>query len=118
MNTPLEVATIAARALDAKKAEKLSVLEVGDLTVMAEYFVICNGTSTTHLKTLSEAVQKALEDAGEKIDHIEGRNGGTWILLDFGCTVVHIFMEEVREFYSLDRLWSDAKKIEIEGLEA
>ncbi len=116
MITPLEVAKIAAKAVDAKKAENISVLKITDLTVIADYFVICTGTSTTHLKTLTDAAQKALEDAGEKQSRIEGRSGGTWVLMDFGCLVVHLFTKETREFYNLDRLWQDAQRVQIEGL--
>jgi len=118
MNTPLEVAMIAARALADKKAISISVLQISDLTVMADYFAICTGSSTTHLKTLADAVQKALEDAGEKLGHVEGRGGGTWVLMDFGCLVVHLFMAETRAFYDLERLWQDAPRIKIDGLEA
>jgi ribosome-associated protein len=109
MNTPLEVAMIAARALADKKAISISVLQISDLTVMADYFVICTGSSTTHLKTLA---------AGEKLGHVEGRGGGTWVLMDFGCLVVHLFMAETRAFYDLERLWQDAPRIKIDGLEA
>ncbi len=116
MKTPIELAEIAARALEEKKADNISVLEITDLTVMADYFVICTGSSNTHLKTLCDAVEEALENAGEKLDHVEGRGGGTWVLMDFGCVVVHLFTQDMRAHYDLERVWQDAKKIKIEGL--
>jgi len=117
MKTPLELAAIAAKVLSDKKAENISVLEITDLTVMADYFIICTGTSTTQIKTLTDAVEVALEEAGETTHHVEGRGNGSWVLMDFGCIVIHLFMDEARKFYDLERLWQDAKKIEIEGLE-
>lgn len=117
MKTPFELAELAAKTLSAKKAENISVLEITDLTVMADYFIICTGTSNTQIKTLTDAVEAALEEAGETVGHIEGRGNGSWVLMDFGCIVIHLFMEEARTFYDLERLWQDAKKIEIEGLE-
>ena len=116
MLTPLEVAKTAVRALDAKKAVDIKLLETKDLTVLAEYFIICTAMSTTHIKTLSDEVQKVLEENGEKTLRTEGLRSGGWILVDFGCVVVHLFLKDVREFYSLERLWVDAKTVDIEEI--
>ena len=109
---PEDIARAAAKALDSKKGVDIKVLSISDLTVVADYFVICTGTSNTHLKTLSDACEETLPKLGAPCHHIEGRHGGTWVLLDFSGVVVHLFTGETREFYSLERLWADAKPID------
>ena len=108
MLNPKEIADLAVMALDDKKAVDVSMLRVTEVTVLADYFVICTATSSTHLKTLSDEVEKKLEENGEKPLRREGHRSGGWILVDFGCVVVHLFLKEMREFYTLERLWSDA----------
>ena len=114
--TPKEIALECVRALDAKKGRDIKLLETGELTTLADYFVICSATSTTQIKALADACEKALKDAGEPPHHIEGHRGGTWILLDFSSVVVHIFNEEARKFYDLERLWSDAVPMDLSGV--
>lgn len=114
--TPKELAILAAKALDSKKGLDIKVLETGHLTTLADYFVICTATSSTQVKALADACEKKLKDAGELPHHTEGHRGGTWILLDFSSVVVHVFMDEAREFYDLERLWSDAKSIDLGGI--
>ena len=114
--TPKEIALECVRALDAKKGRDIKLLETGDLTTLADYFVICSATSTTQIKALADACEKALKDAGEPPHHIEGHRGGTWVLLDFSSVVVHIFNEEARKFYDLERLWSDAVPMDLSGV--
>ena len=114
--TPKEIALECVRALDAKKGRDIKLLETGELTTLADYFVICSATSTTQIKALADVCEKALKDAGEPPHHIEGHRGGTWILLDFSSVVVHIFNEEAREFYDLERLWSDAAPVDLSGV--
>ncbi len=112
MNTPKEIALRAAKALDDRKGLNIRLLEVGDVTSLADYFLICTGTSGTHVKTLCDCAEAAVADElGEPLLHREGHRGGTWVLLDFGCLVVHVFTDETREFYDLERLWNDAKQI-------
>ena len=112
MNTPKEIAMYAAKALDDRKGLGIKLLEVTDVTSIADYFLICTGTSNTHVKTLCDSVEEAVTDEmGEALLHREGHRGGTWVLLDFGCLVVHVFTNETREFYDLERLWNDAKEI-------
>lgn len=112
--TPKETALLLAKALDSKKGLNIKVLETGHLTTLADYFVLCSGTSTTQIKALGDACEKAVkEELGEDPHHVEGHRGGTWILLDFSAVVVHIFNEEAREFYDLERLWSDATPVDL-----
>ena len=111
--TPKEIALSCVRALDAKKGQNIKLLETGALTTLADYFVICSATSTTQIKALADECEKALKEQGEPPHHVEGHRGGTWVLLDFSAVVVHIFNEEAREFYDLERLWSDAAPVDL-----
>ncbi len=104
------------RALDSKKGQDIQVLKTGELTTLAEYFVLCTATSSTQIKALSDFCEKTLKDQGEPPHHVEGHRGGTWVLLDFSAVVVHIFNEEARQFYDLERLWQDAERIDISGM--
>ena len=114
--TPKELAIIAAKALDDKKGRELAVIET-DQTTLADYFVIATGNSSTQINALSGAVEKAMEEqGGEPLLHREGHRDGTWVLLDYGSVVVHIFSGEAREFYSLERLWSDGKRMDLSFL--
>ncbi len=112
MITPKEMALALAKALDAKKAQALSVLETHSVTSLADYFVICTGSSAPQLKAMGDACEKAMKDLGIMPHHIEGHRGGTWILQDYGDVIVHLFSEEAREFYDLDRHWVDAVNID------
>ena len=115
--TPKETALLLAKALDSRKGLDIKVLETGHLTTLADYFVLCSATSSTQIRALSEACEKAMkEQAGEDPHHVEGHRGGTWVLLDFSSVVVHIFNEEAREFYDLERLWSDATPLDLSGI--
>lgn len=113
MLTALEVAELAVKTLDSKKAKDIRVLETKDITVLADYFVICTAGSTTQVKTLADEVDKILAEKGEKALRTEGYRGGGWVLVDFGAIVVHIFLKDIREFYSLERLWRDARELDI-----
>ena len=110
--TPREIAICLAKVLEEKKGKDVTVLETDNVTTLADYFVICTGVSTPQLKALADASEKALKEQGIMPNHVEGHRGGTWILQDYGDVVLHIFSEEAREFYSLDRLWADAKEVE------
>lgn len=113
MLTSLEVAELAVRVLDSKKAKEIRVLETKDITVLADYFILCTAGSTTQIKTLADEVDKALTEKGERSLRTEGYRGGGWVLVDFGSIVVHIFLKEIREFYALERLWRDARELDI-----
>ena len=111
--TSTEKANLAVKVLDSKKAKDIDLLKVGELTILADYFVICTADSSTQVKALADA----LEDEFEKHDITpfsrEGKDGMNWLLLDYGDVIVHIFYREMREFYSLEKLWDDAEKIDI-----
>jgi len=116
MLTPFEIAEFVISALDSKKARDIKLLETTNVTILADYFVICTASSSTHLKTLSDEVEKILKENGEALRRREGNRSGGWVLLDFACVVVHLFLSESREFYSLERLWSDAGDVDIDVL--
>lgn len=111
---PFELAVLAAKALDSKKAREIKLLKVLDLTVLADYFLIATGTSSTHVKALADEVDYQLSQKGVKPSQIEGAKSRDWILLDYGSVVVHVFCPEAREFYSLERLWADAEPVELD----
>ena len=111
--TPNEMALALAKALDSKKGKDILVLETDGIQNLADYFVLCSGSSAPQLKALGDAAEKAMKDNGILPHHIEGHRGGTWILQDYGDVVVHLFSEEAREFYDLDRLWQDAKVVDL-----
>ena len=116
MLTPSEVAEFVVNALDSKKAQSIKLLRTSDITILADFFVICTAGSTTQLKTLSDEVEKTLKENGETPLRREGHRSGGWILIDFGCVVVHLFLQEERDFYTLERLWGDAEDIDISGI--
>jgi ribosome-associated protein len=107
-----ETALLAAGILDDRKAQDIAVLEVIDLTVLADYFIIATGTSTTHVGALADEVEFKLKEKGVLPHHIEGHRAGGWVLMDYRDVIVHVFTKEAREFYSLERLWGDAERIE------
>ena len=111
--TPREMALTLARALDSKKGKNIRVLEINNVTTLADYFVLCTGTSVPQLKALADAGEKAMKEAGILPHHIEGHRGGTWLLMDFSSVVVHVFTDEARKFYDLERLWGDAQEIDL-----
>ena len=111
-----EMALAAAKALDSKKGRDIKVLEIDKITTLADYFVICSGGSNTQINALCDEVEKELDQLGEQPIHREGYRGGGWILLDFGCVIVHIFQQDMREFYNLEHLWSDAEEISLSAL--
>ena len=113
MLTSKEMIAVAVQALDSKKGKDIRVLYTEEQTTLAEYFVICNGTSSTQVRALADVVEDAMTKVGEEPHHIEGHSGGEWTLLDYSSVVVHVFTEEAREFYSLERLWSDAVPVDV-----
>ena len=103
--TPKEMALLLAQAMDSKKGKDIRVLETDGVTTLADYFVLCSGSSAPQLKALADAGEKAMKDHGILPHHVEGHRGGTWI--------VHVFDKEARAFYDLDRLWADAKTVDL-----
>lgn len=111
-----EKTCVAVKALDSKKARDITVLKIEDLTVISDYFVIATASSSTQLRALSDEVDFVLGEAGIAPLHKEGDAQSPWILLDYGDIVVHLFLEDSRMFYSLERLWSDATKVDVEEI--
>lgn len=109
-----ELAIQAAIALDKKKAANIKVIKVRDLTVLTDYFVIANGTSTTHVAALADEVEFQLDkNAAEKPNHIEGSDSKRWILLDYGNVIVNVFTPDTRDFYGLEHQWADGEEVDI-----
>ena len=111
-----ELAEIAVKALDSKKGKEIRLIRIDKITTLAEYFVICTGTSNTQINALCDAVEKELTEKGEEPLHREGYRGGTWVLLDYGCIAIHVFNAEAREFYGLERLWRDGTPVDLTGV--
>ena len=111
-----ELAEIAVKALDSKKGKDIKLIRIDKITTLAEYFVICTGTSNTQINALCDAVEKELSEKGEEPLHREGYRGGTWVLLDYGCVVVHVFNDEARKFYSLEHLWADGEEVDLSAI--
>ena len=109
----LQMAQIAVKALSDKKGTEIKLLKTTDLTVIADYFIICTATSAPHIKALTEEIDKKLSEQGIEPLHKEGYRASTWVLLDYGELVIHVFLDDTRSFYGLDRLWSDAEDIDI-----
>ncbi len=116
MLTAKEVAYEVTKALDAKKGLNIKLLKIDKVSSLADYFLICTGTSNTHVKTLCDYAEYTLEQLGEPMLGREGHRGNSWVLLDYGSLVVHVFTEEAREFYSLERLWADAEQVDIRDI--
>ena len=116
MLTPQKIAYEVTKALDAKKGMDIKLLKIDRVSSLADYFLICTGTSNTHVKTLCDYAEYTLEELGEKMLGREGHRGNTWELLDYGSVVVHVFTEEAREFYDLERLWADAEAVDLKEI--
>lgn len=107
-----EILKIAANALNEKKAREISALKIDGLTVLTEYFLICTATSSTHIRALCDEVEEKLKETGVSPDRIEGRTTG-WTVIDYGSVIVHIFSRTEREFYGLDKMWSDGEQLDL-----
>lgn len=107
-----DIVKTAVKAIDSKKGENIEVIGVTDLTILADYFVIATGTSSTQVKALAEEVEYKLSLEGVQPHHIEGEKT-PWVCLDYSSVVVHIFYKDQRDFYQLERLWEDGEKIDI-----
>ncbi len=109
--TDKEILSIAVKAIDSKRGENIKILKIGDLTILANYFIIANGNSNTQVKALADEVEFKLSEAGLQPHSTEGFGGGNWIVLDYVDVVIHIFHKETRDFYDLERLWQDGTEI-------
>jgi len=113
MRSAKEVAVAVTKALDSKKGMDIKLLKIDKVSSLADHFLICTGTSGTHVKTLCDFAEYTLEQLGETMLGREGHRGNTWELLDYGTIVIHVFTEEARKFYDLERLWADAEQVDI-----
>ena len=109
-------AVMAAKAISSKKGLDIQVIEISDISVLADYMVIATGTSSTHVKALADEVEYRLDEAGISVSHIEGYRSNSWILLDYVDVIVNVFSDEARDFYDLDRLWQDGKPVDLTGI--
>ena len=116
MLAPKEIAIAVTKALDEKKGMDIKLLKIDRVSSLADYFLICTGTSNTHVKTLCDYAEYTLENLGESMLGREGHRGNSWELLDYGTIVVHVFTEEAREFYALERLWADAEQVDLSNI--
>ena len=103
------------KVLDSKKAKDIRAIRIGDLTILGEYFVIATGTSSTQVKMLADEVDYQLGEKGVQPHRVEGYHSENWIILDYTDVIVHIFHEDTREFYDLERLWADGEKVDLSG---
>lgn len=104
------------KILDQKKAEDIQVIKVNDLTIIADYFVIASTTNSTHVKALVDEVEYQLKEKGIEPRQLEGYQYANWIVMDYGDVIVHVFHEETRKFYTLERLWSDGESVDVQQL--
>ena len=116
MLKPYEIAIAVTKALDEKKGMDIKLLKIDRVSSLADYFLICTGTSNTHVKTLCDYAEFALDNMGETLLGREGHRGTSWELLDYGCIVIPVFTDEARKFYDLERLWADAEVIDLTGI--
>ncbi len=109
----LTLAKNTAKILSDKKGLNIKVIKIDAVSVIADYMVIATGNSSTHVKALSDEVETTLDDMGVSVSHIEGYRSNSWILLDYIDVIVHIFSDEARNYYDLERLWEDGEEIDI-----
>lgn len=110
-----EIAKLAIEALEDKKAEDIKVIDISEVSVIADYFIIANGTNRNQIQTLSDNVEEKLGKAGVELKQMEGYDSANWVLLDFRDVIIHIFDKDNRLFYDLERIWRDGKMIEVES---
>ncbi|MEY8324393.1 ribosome silencing factor [Lachnospiraceae bacterium 54-11] len=114
-NKVKDMAALAIEALEDKKAEDIRVIDISQVSVIADYFIIANGTNKSQIQTLSDTVEEKLGKAGYFMKQKEGFRNANWVLLDFGDIIVHIFDKENRLFYDLERIWRDGKVVDTEA---
>jgi ribosome-associated protein len=102
--------------LGGKKAEDIAAIDIADISTLADYFLLCSGNSTTQVKSLAEELEFKLSQQGIQPHRIEGVQTASWIILDYGEVVIHVFHRETRQFYNLERLWADGKSIDLSEL--
>lgn len=113
MNSPSSTAYFIGSTASKKKAVDIKILNVKDISPIADYFVICSGNSSIHVRAIADEIEDKMAEKGINPDHKEGYQGAGWILLDYGDVIVHIFSAEYREFYGIERLWADAEVVNL-----
>mgnify|MGYP002513821245 CR=1 FL=1 len=116
MEQSRKMAKLAYEALDEKLGEDIKVIDISEISVLADYFIIANGSSRPQIQALSDEVSEKMEKAGAVLKQVEGYEHAKWILLDFGDVIVHIFNQEDRLLYDLERIWRDGKTVDVEEL--
>jgi len=109
---PRQIITKAVSAAEDKKAKNIVVLDIGDISFVSDYFIICSGNSSTQVKAIADNIEERLEEQGVSLLRKEGMAEARWVLLDYGDFVFHVFLEEERNYYNLERLWGDAKVVD------
>ena len=112
-----EMVKIAYQALDDKKGEEIRIIDISEVSVIADYFIICSAKNTSQMAALVDGVQEALYKAGYKTCSVEGNKNSSWVLIDYKDIIIHVFSKEERLFYDLERIWSDGKEIGIDHFE-
>ena len=110
----LDIVKKAVNALEDKKAEDIKVIDIGEVSSIADYFIIATGSNSNQLAAMQDAVDEVMYKAGIEAKQVEGNNNSTWILIDYNDVIVHLFSKEDRLFYDLERIWKDGKVIEME----
>ena len=116
MDTSKEIARLAIEALEDKKAEDIKIIDISELSVIADYFIIAGGTNRSQIQALSYNVEEKLGRAGHFKKQVEGYDTASWILMDFGDVIVHVFDKENRLLYDLERIWRDGRQVSKEEL--
>ena len=116
MNNSKEMAKIACKALEEKKAENIRLIDISEVSVIADYFIIADGMNPNQLQAMRDSVEEELYKAGYPVKQIEGNQRSSWILMDYSDIIVHIFSQEDRMFYNLEKVWHDGKQIDINEL--
>ena len=109
MKTSKELTKIACEALSEKKAEDVRIIEIGEISVLADYFIIANGSNPNQIQAMVDAVEESLAKEGCHAKQIEGNQSSSWVLMDYGDVIIHVFSKEDRLFYDLERIWRDGK---------
>lgn len=113
-NQSMNMAKLTIQALEDKKAEDIRIIDISEVSVLADYFIIADGSNRSQVQALADNVQETLGRAGYEMKQVEGYNTANWILMDFGDLIVHVFDKENRLFYNLERIWRDGKAIDVE----
>lgn len=111
-----KLAKAAYQALDDKMGQDIKILDIHEISILADYFLIAHGNNSNHVDALINAVEEALGKEGVSASHVEGYKEGSWVLIDFGPIIVHVFSQEARIFYDLERIWADGKSVEASQL--